>query len=513
MANSHSLSGLPGLPLDILVDSILPGLSTSSLNALAQTSHDFHRLVDGPDGEIVWRRKAEQDFHFPVNNTGRRTGWRELYQRLLKQSAQNSNGRLGISPDDTQSRRHLIQGGLPLPKRLPLSFTLVGLEAGGFSFHALTSKGSIISWGTMDGENWTRGGALSHVGVCAHEPFELPATRDGKMGEVVQLEAGRKHVVTRNTKGEVWEYRSFGRAHRVVDTNNAWGPTSSDPVVAVEAGWHHSVVLSAAGSVFVWWEQGSAPQSRLAAEAGESSLSDVSTQGVTFNLPIETTRLPSLPIPRHKGTISQVPPSDKITSIASGLDFVIALTSSAKLYYLNISPVDIPNQPLTRHAGDDADDSPDRGRASIARLEAAFVSGERKWELMSNFCEMEKVAVLPVWEMEGRVKPKLETRITAVSAHFHSFVAYSVPTSRDSGDSIVLMGDDTWTPESVPSTIPELQGKDVIKVVQGDYHYIALTASGHLYSWGAYSAGALGLGHPQLSNTPLSAPHPPSAPF
>ena len=32
--------------------------------------------------------------------------------------------------------------------------------------------------------------------------------------------------------------------------------------------------------------------------------------------------------------------------------------------------------------------------------------------------------------------------------------------------------------------------------------------AGHLYSWGAFSAGALGLGHPQLSDTPLSAPPP-----
>lgn len=44
------------------------------------------------------------------------------------------------------------------------------------------------------------------------------------------------------------------------------------------------------------------------------------------------------------------------------------------------------------------------------------------------------------------------------------------------------------------------------RIAQGDYHQLALTSSGQLLAWGAYSAGALGLGHPQLSNTPLSAP-------
>ena len=211
---------------------------------------------------------------------------------------------------------------------------------------------------------------------------------------------------------------------RVVDSNQSWGP-KSDPVVAVEAGWQHSGVLTASGAVWIWWEFGSAPLARLAKDAGEGDLTDVSTQGVTFNLQTDCTRLPDLPTPRRSANSRAKPaePADKITSIASGVNFMIALTNSSKLYYLDISPVDIPNQPLTHHAGEDAEDSPDRGRASRARLEAAFVSGERSWQLMSRFCDMEQVRTLPVWQTEGKSKPALETRITAISAHFHSFVA------------------------------------------------------------------------------------------
>lgn len=43
------------------------------------------------------------------------------------------------------------------------------------------------------------------------------------------------------------------------------------------------------------------------------------------------------------------------------------------------------------------------------------------------------------------------------------------------------------------------------RIAFGDYHTLALTSSGQIYSWGAFSAGALGLGHPSLLNTPLSA--------
>ena len=47
-----------------------------------------------------------------------------------------------------------------------------------------------------------------------------------------------------------------------------------------------------------------------------------------------------------------------------------------------------------------------------------------------------------------------------------------------------------------PTIIPELQGRDVISCVVGDYHYGALTATGKLLTWGAFSKGALGLGDP-----------------
>jgi len=50
--------------------------------------------------------------------------------------------------------------------------------------------------------------------------------------------------------------------------------------------------------------------------------------------------------------------------------------------------------------------------------------------------------------------------------------------------------------DSKPSILPALQNNDVISVVLGDYHYGALTSTGKLLTWGAYSKGSLGLGDP-----------------
>lgn len=81
--------------------------------------------------------------------------------------------------------------------------------------------------------------------------------------------------------------------------------------------------------------------------------------------------------------------------------------------------------------------------------------------------------------------------VSQISANFQHFVAYSTGSS-----SIVLLGKTETTADTQPNIIPELQNKSVISVVIGDYHNAALTAEGKLFTWGAYSCGALGLGDP-----------------
>lgn len=58
------------------------------------------------------------------------------------------------------------------------------------------------------------------------------------------------------------------------------------------------------------------------------------------------------------------------------------------------------------------------------------------------------------------------------------------------------MGNTDTNATSMPKIIPALQNKSVISVVLGDYHCGALTSTGKLLTWGAYSKGALGLGDP-----------------
>ncbi|GAA6050234.1 hypothetical protein JCM3770_002749 [Rhodotorula araucariae] len=502
---SAPLDRLARLPVDLLTDSLLPAVAPRDLTALARTCRAWHAFLAGEGGpcEIVWQRRAERDFRFPVRASGRRAGWLALYRSLAVSSAfvwgQTSNGRLGLPPNryalPAAVRNLVIGDALPVPTRIELPAPPTSLVAGGWSFHALTAEGDVVSWGQLNGGLFTRDEApLSSQGRTLR-PTVLPQM--GTVGPVAQLEAGRAHTVMLGEDGRVWEMRAFGRVVEVRDEARRWGAETGSGAAAVQAGWDYSAILTTSGDVFVWWGIPPGACDEGAVAAGEGNLDDPSSEGVAFPLDLDTLKLPPLP--------SSAPADDAISLISCGDDFLVALTKSGQLYYLDLSPVPVGpgHRPVPPGANIDPNDSPFRSRESRNRLETAFLTGARAWIHLRRFCDMGEVARLDGFKAGGVASG---TRITHVSAHFNSFAAYSVPSSSDPAGSIVLLGRKGVDGDSEPQVIPELQNVGVIKVAHGDYHSLALTSSGHLYSWGAYSAGALGLGHPQLPHTPLSSP-------
>ena len=355
--------------------------------------------------------------------------------------------------DSSFLRTRLLEGGLPSPTLIKMD-TVLDIVAGGWSFHAITAS-NVKVWGTMDGQDFAPPGDLTLPGAVVGEPITLPGSEG--LG-IVSIRAGRRHSIALNSKSEVFEYFAFGGMYQVL--SESWG---NERVVSIEAGWDCSAVLMSSGSVFIWSEF-------------EQEEDIVARPGALPLVTASTIRLPS------------VPSSDKVIKIACGVNFIIALTEQSHVYYLDISRV-----------------TPGRIFVRMARLEAAFDSGERNWILLDRFSDLFKVQALPAF---ANIAISSAARITHISAHFHSFAAYSVPIDTTaSSDSIVLLGDDdNVTSDKAPQVIPELQGIGVIKIVQGDYTFGALTSNGRLRTWGQYSAGALGLGHPSLLNTPLTHP-------
>ncbi|KAL0953835.1 hypothetical protein HGRIS_005012 [Hohenbuehelia grisea] len=337
----------------------------------------------------------------------------------------------------------------------------------------------------MDGTTYVlNSDGFSESGKTCDAPHKLQmpaATRS--------ISCGRVHSNTLDANGHIWTFLNFGRPFKLSSPLLDGSSRDSSPL-QIECGWSFSSVLTQGGDVFVWF-----PFAGNMAALIENKYREMDQQGdkkaksvdgvipcITWELSMDPFRLPSLPsLPKlsNSGSAENEP---RLIKIAALDQHIIGLTNQGHVL-----------------------------KYGSLQDETKAVRG--RWEYLPNFSEAKRVREHPVFapdagsETDKRIDAPTDMQITHISAHFRHFVAYSTGSS-----SIVLIGETDAgpqgqpriDPEGQPQIIPALQNRSVISVVLGDYHYGALTASGELFTWGAYSKGALGLGDP--ATLPIGAP-------
>lgn len=88
------------------------------------------------------------------------------------------------------------------------------------------------------------------------------------------------------------------------------------------------------------------------------------------------------------------------------------------------------------------------------------------------------------WHNIGTTLLKLCLQIVAQHLQFYAFTSHE--------NTIVLRGNKTTNPSTAPDIIPQLSYKGVKSISIGDYHCIALTVYGKVYTWGRNLEGSLG---------------------
>jgi len=278
------------------------------------------------------------------------------------------------------------------------------------------------------------------------------------------ISCGRLHASSLDSEGQIWTFPSWGRPFRLVP--DFFTDADSKPI-QLECGWGFSSVLTHSGDVFIWWPFSGGMAARIQHantemdEQGDrtaSALPDRSIPCVTWDLNEDPVRLPSIPpLPDLTNGGGNEEKPTKLIQIA-GLDgHLIGLTNKGHVL-------------------------------KFGCLESKAMFPRGSWEYLPAFSEVEKVKT--GYSQLGLVAPRT-MQITHISANFLHFIAYSSASS-----SVVLIGDTDTYHESSPKVLPALQNKSIISVVLGDYHNVALTSNGKVLTWGAYSAGALGLGDP-----------------
>ncbi|KAI8985750.1 RCC1/BLIP-II [Trametes punicea] len=491
MARQPVLS-LTDLPVELFLDGIFPYLPVADLLRLGSTNRFFNTLTND---EAYWHRRLQEDFNFSGSDTARKSGWKFLYKRLsdpyLYVWGEKSQSRLGLSDPPKTS----VRDGVPYPVRLDIpGVRIVSLVAGGMSFHAIDSRGDVYVWGVLNGDTFAlRNDGFAESGQKADQPMRLKLPTKFR-----SLSCGRLHTTALDAASQVWTFTSWGRPFRLSSSLVDKSSPETTPV-QVESGWTFSSVLTQSGDVLVYWPFGGGMQTIIDQKNEELNsvenpeLNNTAKARVDQNDPrvipcywwvmhgADPVRLPSIPVQslpvlRKTGlTQDQLDEETKLVKIAGMDNCIVGLTNKGHVLRYE------------RLSGEDA-----------------YQQG--RWEYLPYFSDIERLQEHAVYRvLEGRDSPRVappETmHINHISASFQTFVAYSTGRS-----STVLMGKaSAESPDTfLPTVIPELQNRSVISVVLGDYHYGALTGTGKLLTWGAFSKGALGLGDPTL--IPLGQP-------
>ncbi|KAH7890788.1 regulator of chromosome condensation 1/beta-lactamase-inhibitor protein II [Phlebopus sp. FC_14] len=446
--------GLADVPVELLLDNLLPLLPIPDLLRLGATNRLFNTLCND---DTFWKRKLQQDFNFSDEDTARSSGWKFIYRGLSHPRTyvwgESSKGRLGL----TKFPRRRV-GDVPFPAELRFApgVRIVHLAAAGMSFFALDSKGSLWIWGALNGSEFAlQQDGYSAPGRIAYTPLRLSlpaATR--------AISCGRLHATSLDENLHVWTLLSFGHPFRLITPLLDAATPDSTPL-QVACGWNFSSVLTRGGDVFVWWPFSGEIRQLLSTQNADDPGSAVhAVDGVIPCAPRDLRKDPrQLPeLPRLPPLISGAQHTEiRLVKIAALENSLVGLTNHG--HVLKIAVQDhAPSQPPWEY------------------LPRFSESDQIKGHLTSASCELHTPQVI---------------RISHISAQFHTFVAYSTGSS-----SVVLMGSQDTGGDSAPRILPALQNINVISVVLGDYHFGALTSTGKLLTWGSFSRGALGLGDP-----------------
>ncbi|KAG1881190.1 regulator of chromosome condensation 1/beta-lactamase-inhibitor protein II [Suillus subluteus] len=354
---------LSDLPIEVLLDNLLPWLAIPDLIHLGETSHFFAQLCND---ETFWKRKLEEDFNFTDERTARISGWKRLYRGLRNPKTyvwgDPSKGRLGLRkiPNSTL-------GDVPHPAELQIKSgaRIVSLSAAGWAFFALDSAGSVYVWGTLDGASYAlQNDGYSEPAKPANTPLKLDMPSPTR-----SISCGRLHAATLDDQHHVWTFLSWGRPFRLATPVLAATSLDSTPAL-VESGWNFSSVLTKSGDVAAM------DAADLKAHATEDGVIPCST----WELHEEPTMLPPLPrLPEMSlGSVEPV----KLVKLAALESRLIGLTNHG--HVLSIS----------------------------------------RWEYLPNFSEVDKVQQHSAY-VSSQLKPPDSLRISHISAQFQTFVAYS----------------------------------------------------------------------------------------
>ncbi len=319
-----------------------------------------------------------------------------------------------------------------LVEGLPAGDPVTAIAAGYQHSLAATRSGRVYAWGDN---------TSGQLGNGSAQGSRTPVMVAGLPGNdlMVAVAAGYVHSVALTRSGHVfaWGGNRFGQAGQdgaaVIPLPTAVpGLPTSDPVVAVAAGAAHTLVLTRAGRVYAWGDQG------------------------TGQLGVITNGARGMPV-----AVSDLPPGNRVSALAAGSIDGLAALRDGNVYGWG-----------------------DNGFGQLGRLGVGYFSS------------------VPVM-VEGL--PRAD-RVIAVAAGDYFSLALTgsghIYAWGQNNDGQLGAGDNLDAGTAV-AVLGQLFGAHVVAVAAGGAHSLAVTAGGRVYAWGQNDDGQLGDGTIRSRNVPL----------
>lgn len=374
--------------------------------------------------------------------------------------------------DDEENMRQffqLVPAGLHEDHNINVGVP-VEIHAGGWSFCALTHLGQILAWGSSSG-----GGRETALG---HNIFSAPTLLDLEGRTAVAVSCGREHIVAQMDDGNIlewskrWDRPALHTPSTITNTIATDNPSHHVHIRQVESGWDFTAIL-----VDLVDKKDNVDSSRNEVILWRTEWTDLIERREWYNTSLNTDQddlprswLVSVP------TISLPPLPEQIKKFCAGDNFIIALAASGKVYYLEIPETTLQLRDRLR----------DTMQETVRHFHREMVRKNTAWKhlvafggtLGSDSAGRDSPNIWRDPALNHLVKDPL--KITHISAQFQSFAVYAPKAGKTfdgpgndnaKGAGVVLLGKKSQLDE--PIVIPQLQGRNIIKVVRKNSIWIS----------------------------------------
>jgi alpha-tubulin suppressor-like RCC1 family protein len=308
---------------------------------------------------------------------------------------------------------------------------LISLKFRGWSVSLLTLSGAVVISGSLDG-------ATAWAG---YKPRTLNFPNPDE--RITQISSGRCHLLALSDSGQIWSARGSGPTSQPA-LIQFMTPIENPICTKVVAGWSASGALIQNHGLFLWFDQATHSQSRPISPYHENAVPPVREVDVKR-------------IPYFVDIFGDVMDKDRVVDFAIGEHLVILVTSSGKVFALDIRNQQeeiVPMQLVNIVAPE--------GSSKIDRVEGKFRE-------------------FAVFNSDGLVHLLKDENIKAQFALLIPQPYSAIPEIRTSTVS--------------PHSVEELKNYHIVDISFGDWHVLALTDTGKVLTWGRDSGSCGALGH------------------